>query len=198
MFDSRLSAGATEKLPGWDKQHAKKGSIWSYDMKGHAKKCVERYCESVNKKAEQLCKVSTLCLDDHHIKKEELESVGELSEVCSQIVLKCLHFARIGRPDILWSVNKLARSATKWAQACDRRVARLSSYIHRTRDYHQYCHVGNASLLSNCCKNCRFCCTLSQKNGDELRACSKTQILRARSQHRVEFCAYLEVAQLFL
>ena len=38
------------------------------------------------------------------------------------IVLKCLYLARIGRPDILWSVNKLARSVTKWTQACDRRL----------------------------------------------------------------------------
>ena len=44
--------------------------------------------------------------------KKELKSVGELSQVCSQIVLKCLYLARIGRPDILWSVNKLARSIT--------------------------------------------------------------------------------------
>ena len=41
--------------------------------------------------------------------KEELGSVGELSEVCSQIVLTCLYLARIRRPDILWSVNKLAK-----------------------------------------------------------------------------------------
>ena len=54
------------------------------------------------------------CLDDHHFKKDELESVGELSQVCSQIVLKCLYLARNGRPYILWSVKKLARSITKW------------------------------------------------------------------------------------
>ena len=35
--------------------------------------------------------------------------------------------ARIGKLDILWSVNKLARSVTKWTQACDRRLARLIS-----------------------------------------------------------------------
>ena len=93
----------------------KTDSTWSYDMEGHAKKCVERYCELVNKKAEQLYKVSSLCLDDHHVKKE-LESVGELSEVCSQIVSTCLYLARIGGPDISWSVNKRARSATKWTQ----------------------------------------------------------------------------------
>ena len=46
--------------------------------------------------------------DDHYFKEEETKSVGELSHVCSQIVLKCQCLARIGRPDILWSVNKLA------------------------------------------------------------------------------------------
>ena len=72
---------------------------------------------------------------------EELEAVGEVSKVCSQIVLKCLYLARTGRPDILWSVNKLARSITKWTKACDRRLARLTSYIHHTSDCRQCCHV---------------------------------------------------------
>ena len=129
---------------GGDKPRAKT-SVWSYDMEGHARKYVERYCELANKKTEHLFKVSHPCLDDHLIKKEELENKGELSEVCSHIVLKCLYLARIGRPDILWSVNKLARSVKKWAQACDRRLARLISYIHFTSDYRQYCHVGNAA-----------------------------------------------------
>ena len=38
---------------------------------------------------QQLYKVSTLCIDDHHFKEEGLKFVGELSKVCSQIVLKC-------------------------------------------------------------------------------------------------------------
>ena len=45
-----------------------------------------------------------------------MKSVGELSQVCSQTALKCLYFARIGRPDILRSVNKLARSIAKWTK----------------------------------------------------------------------------------
>ena len=110
MFESRISAGATEKLPGWDKPRAKT-SAWSCDMEGHARKCVEWYCELAKKK-EQLYKVSHPCLDDHQIKKEELEHLGELSEVCFHIVLKCFYLARIGRPDILWSVNKLAPAVT--------------------------------------------------------------------------------------
>ena len=118
-------------------------------MAGHAKKCVERYCELANKTTQQLYKVSTPCIDDHHFKEEELESVGELSKRFSQIVLKCLYLARIGRLDILWSVNKLARSITKWTKACGKRLSRLISYIHHTCDDNQYCHVGNTA------KQCR-------------------------------------------
>ena len=120
-------------------------SSWSYGMEGHAKKRLERYGELANKTTQQLYKVSTTCIDDHHFKEEELKSVGELSNTCSQIVLKCLYLARIGRPDILWSVNKLARSITKWTKACDKRLNRLISFIHHTCEYKQYCHVGNTA-----------------------------------------------------
>ena len=96
--------------------HAWKICVFLRGPMGHAKKCVERYCELANRTSQQLYKVSTPCIHDHHF-KEELESVGEMSKACSQIVLKCLYLARIGRPDFLWSVNKLARSITKWTKA---------------------------------------------------------------------------------
>ena len=114
-------------------------------MVGHANKCVERFCELANKTTQQLYKVSTPCIDDHHFKEEEAKSVGELSNTCSQIVMKCLYLARIGRPDILWSVNKLARAITKWIKACDKRLNRLISNIHHTSEYKHYCHVGNTA-----------------------------------------------------
>ena len=50
----------------------------------------------------------------------------------------------------MWSVNKLARSITKWTKACDKRLNRLISYIHHTSEYKQYCHVGNTA------KQCRL------------------------------------------
>ena len=46
MFESRISAGAKEKLP--TRASGKPDETiysCSYDMEGHAKKCVERYCE---------------------------------------------------------------------------------------------------------------------------------------------------------
>ena len=53
-------------------------------------------------------------------------------------------------PIFVWSVNKLARSITKWTKACDKRLNRWTSYIHHTCEYKQYCHVGNTA------KQCRL------------------------------------------
>ena len=107
-----------------------------------------------------------------------MKSVGELSKVCSQIVLKCLYLARIGRPDILWSLKKLARSITKWTKACNKRLCRLISSIHHTCEYKQSCYVGNTA------KQCRL--GLFQDSvfaGD----------LEDSDPLRVERCAFLEV-----
>ena len=72
--------GRVEKLPFL--QHLRISS-WSYEMAGHAKKCVERYCELANKTTQQLYKVSTPCIDDHHFKEEEMK-------ICTWIVKSIL------------------------------------------------------------------------------------------------------------
>ena len=88
MFESRISEGGLERLPFSQNLRI---SSWSYDMAGHAKKCVERYCELANKTTQQLYKVSAPCIDDHHFKEEEMKYFGELSQVllsnCSQMFI---------------------------------------------------------------------------------------------------------------
>ena len=123
-------------------------------------------------------------MDDHQYKEEENESAGDLSAVCSQSVLKCRYLARIGRLDILRFVNKLPRAVTKWTKACDKRLARLISYIHHTSEYWQYCHVGNTA------QQCRL--GLCQ-DSDFCRRSSKTQ----KSTSRMSLCAFSEVARLW-
>ena len=100
MLESRISVGAAEKLSSTWNSDANISS-WFYDLEGHANKCVERYCELENKTTQQLYKVATPCIDDHHFKEEKMGSVGALSKVYSQIVLKCLYLASIGWPDTL-------------------------------------------------------------------------------------------------
>ena len=82
MFESRISAGGTEKLPCSVNLRV---SSWSYEKDSHAKKCVERYCELANKTNQQLYKVSTPCLDDHHFKERLVKSV--LSNCSEMLVL---------------------------------------------------------------------------------------------------------------
>ena len=67
------------------------------------------FVKMANKNSEKLYQVSAPCIDDNHFKEEELKTVGELSKVCSHIVLTCLYLTRIGSPDIRWSVSKPAR-----------------------------------------------------------------------------------------
>ena len=141
MFESRISVKTTEKLSetkATGKHDAETISSWSYYMEGHAKKSVERYFELANKTTEQLYKVATPF-------EKVNGSVGELSTVYSQIVLKCLFLARIGRLHILWSVNKLARALTKWTKDCDKRSALLIANIHHTCEHRQHCDVGNTA-----------------------------------------------------
>ena len=147
MFESRISAGELKNY------HAREICVFlrgPMTWKVMPRNVWNDIVSWRTKTTQQLYKVSTPCIDDHHFKEEELKSVGELSKVCSQIVLKCLYLACIGRPDILWSVNKLARSITKWTNACDKRLSRSISYFHHTCDYKQYCHVGNTA------KQCRL------------------------------------------
>ena len=83
-------------------------------MKGHAEQSVERYLELANKDVKSLKQVSTPCIDDHMLSPDDFTAKGELSSVCARIVLKCLYMARLNRPDILWTVNDLARNVTRW------------------------------------------------------------------------------------
>ena len=139
MFESRVSVGAQEKLTSSERLDANI-SAWSSDVEDHSKKCAERFCEFAIQQLCKLYKVATPCMDDHQVK--ENGSVGELSTDCSRNVLKFWYVAFVGKPDILWSVNKFARSITKWTKACDKRLNWFISYIHHTCEYRQYCHVG--------------------------------------------------------
>ena len=136
MFESRISAGATEKLPGWEKPHAKTVA-WSYDLEGHAKKCVERYCELANKKTEQLYKSQLLAWMIIIISRRR--NWNQL-ENCPNLIANCLEMlcvlARIGRPDILVVSEQTCSISHKMnSRACDRRwQARLTAYIHHTND----------------------------------------------------------------
>ena len=163
MEESRISAGATQKILGWEKSHAETVAS-SYDMESHATKCVGRHCELEKK-------VAQTNLTTINSKKEELEMVGELSKVWSQVVLMCENLARIGKTDVLSSVNKLTRSLTTWKRACDKRLDRLTSYIHYAREITDNIATQYRTVDWDCSNTHTFLGTL-----------------KIRNQHRGEFC----------
>ena len=82
-------------------------------------------------------------MDDHQIVPEDFETKGKLADNCSRVVLKALYLARMNRPDILWTVNVLAREVTRWNVACDKRLHRLICYLDSTADWTLQCFVGD-------------------------------------------------------
>ena len=139
MFESRICVGVAEKF-----QDGINFGLWSYDKEGRAQKCVERECEFANKKTKKLYKVSNPSLDDFNFKKEELEPVGDLSDVCSQPVLKCLYLVRIGRPDHGKQTNMLDQSLSGQEHVTDHWHAWSWTFITQN-DYRQNFHVGTSA-----------------------------------------------------
>ena len=147
MFESRISAGATEKLPCSKIFAFDHGPMtWRVMSRNVWNDIVSWQIRRHNNSTKYLLHASMTISS----KKKNWNPWVNCRKICSQIVLKWLYLARIGRPDILWSVNKLARSITKWTKACDKRLCRLISYIHHTNEYKQCCHVGNTA------KQCRL------------------------------------------
>ena len=67
----------------------------------------------------------------------------DLAEMCAQTVFRCLHLARIGRPDISWTVSASDRTVTEWNRACAKRLAKLISCLECTSGPPQCCRVGD-------------------------------------------------------
>ena len=74
LFSKLISTNADVKTE-W--KNLKDITARSHDMKGHAQKCVECFGELAHNTVDQLHEVSTQCLDDHHIKPEDLEILWE-------------------------------------------------------------------------------------------------------------------------
>ena len=132
----------------------KKIRAYEHVMIGAAEQCVERYCELAKTTKDKLKRVATPCLDDHLIAPEDFLAKGILSPVASKCVLKALYLSRLGRPELYWTVNTLAREVTKWTVACDKRLHRLISFIHHHKDHVLTSFVGDDPAD---CKLMLFC-----------------------------------------
>ena len=56
-----------------------------------------------------------------------------LAPIALKVVMKVLYCARFARPDIMRATCKLASKVSKWTRECDRRLHKLMSYLHSTK-----------------------------------------------------------------
>ena len=109
-FESRISSGATEKLSG--------SGNTSTNVKAWRKNSFDGTA-SWQSNTSSRYKVPTPCSDHHQFKMEEPGNCGRIEKRLLSNFLKCSCWAPIGRPDIPWSLNNVARAVTK----CTRPVA---------------------------------------------------------------------------
>ena len=131
------------KAEGNSRSSARRIKAWQYKMHGHAERCVQKYLELSGMAETTLKKVTTPNLDDHQLQPEDFETKGKLSHVASRVVLTALYLARLSRPDLLWTVNVLAREVMTWNVACDKRLHRLISYLNHTKEYSLINYIGD-------------------------------------------------------
>ena len=106
FFESIISSGTIKELPGWERFHAEV-TPKCCDMEGHAQKCVGKNSEAI------IYRLHTLRRRPPVQKRRLVGNSGTIQKVCSHTVLKCPYLARIGRPDIAWSLRCLARGITE-------------------------------------------------------------------------------------
>ena len=124
VFESRISAGATEKLPGREQIQAQIVA-WSYDMEEHAQNALSDIVNWLQAGRSRI-----------------------IWRITRSLLTNCREMLVLGTSWKLrqsWSVNKLAWSVTKWIQECVRRLPRLISCINHISEFRQCCHVGNTA-----------------------------------------------------
>ena len=137
------------------------------DMLGFTDQCVQRYLDVAKISLSSLRKAPTAGLDDCNFKPEDFEVAGTLASSAASVLMKILYLARNCRFDVLHPVCMLAREVTKWNRVCDRRLHRLVSYLHLTREFSQERIVGD---YPEDLKLCLYCdasfadCTMTSKS----------------------------------
>ena len=112
-LNPKISDWATEKQPCLGKFDANISS-WSYDMEGHVKKCMDRFCEPANKNNSTATPSRNTIHWRPPIQRRRNGICRRIGKgLLAKLFSKWLFLARIGRLDISWSVNKLARAITE-------------------------------------------------------------------------------------
>ena len=82
--------------------------------------------------------------------EEETYTPGKYAVTCRQYIGALLWLMRASRPDIAWSVHRLAKQAHRWTKTSDEDLARIMQYLSETADYvlKEFIDVRDRDLLT--------------------------------------------------
>ncbi len=122
-------------------EHKMKGI--EYNMSSFIEQCVSAYLELAGLPVTKLsAKAATPFTDETNAFTTE-EEEGRLANIALKVLMKILYAAKHCRPGLLRATCALARRVSKWTTECDRRLHRLVSYMHITKNHKQYAYVGD-------------------------------------------------------
>ena len=115
-----------------------------YEMVGFVDACITRCLELAGLSIDTL--QHTLCpgLEDSALQEQDFSTTGALSGDAAKIITKILFCARVCGCDLMHPVCTLAREISKCSRASDKRLHKLISYMHSTRDWSIRTVVGDA------------------------------------------------------
>ena len=116
--------------------------VMRYVMHGFNRACVERYKELAAGNVRKPRTNHTPFVEEAGVPLND-DVNGVLSPHASQILMKVLYGARMGRMDLLRATNRLARMVTKWSKECDRRLHKLMAYLEYSADWEMVGYVGD-------------------------------------------------------
>ena len=97
-------------------------------MVGYAEQFVDLYLDITGFDVESLRRVATPHISDSGLADEMYETTGSMKPHSAKVLMKGLWLARLARPDISYSVGRLASRITVWTRAEDVHLQRLVSY----------------------------------------------------------------------
>ena len=110
------------------KYNSSRPVVWSCDIEGHADTCVASFLEKPYQHQSRRKHLAWMIINLH----PKMPTVQKnWHRFALRSFLNACTLARIGRPDLLWTVNMPARSVAKWNKAWDQRLARFKSYINQ-------------------------------------------------------------------
>ena len=119
-------------------------STLSYDLWGHAQKCVGRHCEVEHKTVDELHKVSTRCLDNNQIKPEGVD-IGRL---VIELLSDCIEMLVFGKN---WKTRSTSDSKLldQISHKVEPRMRSSTSTSHQQRSSHNQLQTALSRLKSS-------------------------------------------------